>query len=109
MAEQDYKHEFEGVVSLAAGLNLLSTILTVNQPNMIHALAEYEVRVESGGPVARGSSAMAAVTDGAQMLIGDSAREEGHVGDPVEAPFKGLWATNTGDKVYIKARALSGG
>lgn len=109
MAEQDYKRQYEGVVTLAAGLNLLSTILTANQPNMIHALAEYEVRVESGGPVARGSSSMAAITDGAQMLIGDSAREEGHVADPVDATVKGLWATNTGDKVFIYARALSGG
>lgn len=108
MAEQDYKREYEGVVSLTAGLNLLSTILTVNQPNMIHALAEYEVKVESGGPVARGSASMAAITDGAQMIVGDSAHETGVPGDPIDAPFKGLWATNTGDKVYIKARALSG-
>lgn len=108
MAEQDYKREFEGVVTLAAGLNLLSTILTANQPNMSHGLAEYEVRVESGGPVARGSSSMAAITDGAQMLIGESAREVGVPGDPIDATVKGLWATSTGDKVYIKARALSG-
>lgn len=109
MAEQDYTHQYQGVVTLAAGLNVVSTILLANAPNMIHALAEYQVRVESGGPVGFGSSAMAAITDGASMLIGDSNRLEGHVADPIDATKQGLWATNTGDKVFIYARALSGG
>jgi hypothetical protein len=109
MAEQDYTRVYQGVVSLAAGLNLLSTILLANAPNMIHALAEYYVRVESGGPVAYGSSTMAAITDGAQLLITDSSPPlNGSPGDPIDATKQGLWATNAGDKVYIYARALSG-
>lgn len=108
MAEQDYTREFQGVVSLALGLNLLSTILIANAPNMVHSLAEYSVRVETGGPVAVGSSAMAAITDGRQMVIGDSDRKEGSPGDPIDATKQGIWATNAGDKVSIYARALSG-
>lgn len=109
MAEQDYTREFQGTVSLAAGLNLLSTILIANAPNMFHGLAEYFVRVESGGPVGFGSSTMGAITDGAQLLIGDSSPTlNGKPGDPIDATKYGLWATTLGDRVYIYARALSG-
>lgn len=109
MAEQDYTGIYQAVVSLAAGLNLLTTILTAGAPNMVHSLAEYYVRVESGGPVAYGSSSMAAITDGAQLLITDSSPPlYGKPGDPIDAKDQGLWATNAGDKVYIYARALSG-
>lgn len=109
MAEQDYQKDFSQTVALAAGLNLLSSILTTYAPNKIHALAEYYVRVESGGPVGWGSSSMAAITDGAQLIVGDASPPlNGGPGDPVDATKQGLWATNNGDRVFIYARALSG-
>lgn len=104
MAEQVDK-----VIALTAGLNILSSLLHTANTNMPDALAELDITVTAGGPVAYGNSVMAAITDGKPMVIGDSKHEQGHPADPIDATKKGLFATNTGDQVYIQARALSGG
>jgi hypothetical protein len=59
----------------------------------------WSARVESGGPVATGSSAMAALTDGRQMLITDS-DSPNQFDDSTQIYFR---PTIAGDVISVRA------
>jgi hypothetical protein len=96
--------EFSGVITLNAGLNLLADILRANAPGLFHSLVELEYMVEAGGPIYRGNHLMTDVGQGKKNLLGDGDTERAVPGEAIFANRVGFWATNAGDKLFIRCR-----
>lgn len=95
---------FSGVVTLAAGNNNLeSDIIPTVAPGMNSCLKELTWRPLTGGPVAKASSPMTLITDGASYAVGDSLTERGP--GPIPANKVNFFPTNAGDTIELILRA----
>lgn len=93
-----HQEELSKVWTLSAGLNSLAVFIAANAPGMHMRLRELSYRVQSGGPVARGGSSMAALTDGDQYDVREGVTER-----RVDATTIYFYAA-AGDKLSITCR-----
>jgi hypothetical protein len=89
--------------TLGAGNTSLSSLLRSILADFPYKV-KYSYTVESGGPVARGNSSMAAVTDGAQKAVGEGHGSEGYV-DSTKIYFR---PTAAGvDVIHVEAESFN--
>jgi hypothetical protein len=93
------------VITLAAGLNTLKSLIAANSTKVSMQLTWLRWRVFSGGPVAIGNLSMAAITDGDQWDVDTGTTEQAQGTDRIDATQIAFWPTNNGDKIFIDARS----
>lgn len=97
--------EVRKVFTLAAGLNSLKTMLASVSTDIAMMGTYLRWRVVSGGPVAKGDSAMAAVTDGDAFDVGEGDTEHSYGTDRNDFTKIYFYPTSAGDKIFIEARS----
>ena len=102
----DFVTSFRRTVTLAAGLNNCSTLVqtALGSTQLVGGVIELTHRVEAGGPVAKGDSTMAAITDGASYDVKEGDTERASMGNAIHLGAIYFFATNAGDKLYLQIR-----
>src|ERR1700730_10972256 len=98
--------EVRKVFTLTTGLNSLKTMLTSVSSGITGIsmqLTFLQWRTKSGGPIAKGNSAMATVADGDSYNLDEGDSEHGYGTDRIDGTLVYFMPTNNGDKIYIEA------
>jgi len=98
--------EVRKVFTLAANNNQLSLMLAAVSTKIGMNLTWLRWKVVSGGPVAKGDSAMAALADGdSRATTDDPAPEQAFGTDRIDATLVYFRPTAGGDKIFVEARS----